>query len=384
MVLILAESATSRVQSACAVFVSTFDAAGRERWLWRQPEMRTRATGIRSRRIILSPPESSYTRTVTKSQGRTLTVWPLIDHDRWLAESTTSGAQPHGGARRGLRRSAAGVGSPSAPSSCTGITIVKPQRDRVAAIDQSASNEIFPHLSRAPITEAIIDVRVRAREDLRTSELSAAHSEVQSWLPALEERRAFQARVELRGTRGHASTSDLGVDGYLFWSADRLDLAQFRVDGLSLNRLKPYQSWESWFPRFTDLWDLYVRTARPESVTRIGVRCLNHIVLPQPPFDLNTYLTAPAQYPSELGENVDSFVTNVALWDESDPNLKLTLTQSLQATEAAPAQLILDVDAYSTGDFHPREILGMFGKLHHLRNRAFFRSITSETIALLK
>lgn len=244
-----------------------------------------------------------------------------------------------------------------------------------------ASPELLPN---APIVEAILDVRVSARRDLRAQDFLALTDALKDHFPEREERRAYQFQAEIAaGAPKGAQTVDLGLQGYFFKSQDGLDIAQFRVDGFTLNRLRPYQSWEVWFPLFVPTWRLYAEVACPDRVTRIAARCINHIPVP-PHGTLAQYLTNPPAVPRGLPDVMSNFVMTVALRYSHDPDLGLNLTQALEGTGEGAMRLIVDVDAFRTGDLGTNEILDRFEQLRLLRDSAFFESITDDTKDLFR
>ena len=106
------------------------------------------------------------------------------------------------------------------------------------------------HLQNAPITEAIIDFRVKARPDLRAEDFAGVKDQLSNRLPKLEEMRGLQATFQvLKGKGQPPLVQDLGLQGYFFKSQDEKVIAQFRIDGFTLNRLRPYTSWEDIFPQ---------------------------------------------------------------------------------------------------------------------------------------
>ncbi len=66
----------------------------------------------------------------------------------------------------------------------------------------------------------------------------------------------------------------------MYVSEDEVKLVQFRLDGFTFNRSKPYTSWEQVFPEAFGLWKEYVSLAAPEFVNRIAVRYINRLDLP--------------------------------------------------------------------------------------------------------
>ena len=62
-------------------------------------------------------------------------------------------------------------------------------------------------------------------------------------------------------------------------SQDDLTVAQFRADGFTMNRLKPYTGWAMLLPQVLDLWDAYVTVAQPAHVARVALRYINRLDL---------------------------------------------------------------------------------------------------------
>ena len=110
------------------------------------------------------------------------------------------------------------------------------------------------HLRYAPITEAIIDFRVKARPEFRPETFASLQTQLSSRFPKVDEYRGLQATFGMIQGRGQPPVvQNLGLQGYVFKTADEKTLAQFRVDGFTFNRLRPYTSWEELFPQALEL-----------------------------------------------------------------------------------------------------------------------------------
>jgi len=239
------------------------------------------------------------------------------------------------------------------------------------------------HLKNAPITEAIIDLRVKARPDLRAEELAAVKNQVSTRLPKVEEMRGLQATFQvLKGEGQPPVVQDLGLQGYLFKSQDEKIIAQFRIDGFTLNRLRPYTSWEDIFPQAMELWRLYLEVAKPLAVTRLALRYINHVPLPAGVEKFENYLRAAPVIPSELPQYVSSFLTRVTIHDP-EASVSAHVTQALQpTTDTHRLTVILDIDAYKEPDLSPEDpaIERTFSQLRASKNLIFFNSLTDETL----
>src|SRR5207245_9457103 len=116
---------------------------------------------------------------------------------------------------------------------------------------------------KAPITEALIDFRVKARPDFKPSEFAPLAELLKPRFPKAEEQRIGQISIKLSPRGASQDVEYLGPQGYFFRSPNEKLIAQFRVEGFTLNQLKPYTSWDELYPIAMELWHHYGRTARP-------------------------------------------------------------------------------------------------------------------------
>lgn len=246
------------------------------------------------------------------------------------------------------------------------------------------------HLSNAPITEAVIDFRVKnTNSELLQKSLNMLKEKLGSQYPKVQEPRGIQAEFQFReGELTIPSAKDTGFHGYFFISQDGLNIVQFRLDGFTFNRLKPYTSWEKIYPEALSVWKLYIQVAKPEYVIRVALRYINHLQIPLPIKDFSQYLTAPPNIPNiplSTNYNLRGFLTRLLLY-ESQLNLEATITQTLEPSiESSVAIIILDIDAFKTAEFNPEDadIHKTLNVLREMKNKLFFGSITEETVRLL-
>lgn len=243
------------------------------------------------------------------------------------------------------------------------------------------------HLRNAPITEAIIDFRVKARASFRAEEFAALKPRLADRFPKPDERQGVEATFRIVAGRGQPPTiQDLGLQGYFFKTSDEKSIAQFRTDGFTFNRLRPYTSWEEIFPLAMELWELYRDVANPEAVTRLAVRYINHIPLPPTLSDFAQYLRAAPVIPPELPQHVSRFLTRVTI---HDPTQKLAahVAQALETNTATRTiTVILDIDAYKEVDSDPTDaaIEATFEGLRAFKNQIFFSSLTDEALRMFE
>ncbi|MBI3982871.1 MAG: TIGR04255 family protein [Gemmatimonadetes bacterium] len=238
------------------------------------------------------------------------------------------------------------------------------------------------HLSRAPITEALIDLRAGLPENFSVERLAEVRDSISARYPIVEEQRLFKTTLEFQPSRqASPANSELGLNGYLFKSGDRLTVAQFRRDGFTLNRLKPYTSWGELYPEARTLWGRYADVAGIQDFTRLATRFINHLKVPAAPVpDFERYLTSiPA--PPGTPQTRDGFLSRVESRDPTT-DLRAIVTQATEpAAEPGMMTIILDIDVYKPGSFRSNDPVldEIFEALHVMKNAIFFGAITETT-----
>ena len=166
-------------------------------------------------------------------------------------------------------------------------------------------------------------------------------------------------------------------------TSDEKTIVQFRADGFTFNRLRPYTSWEGIFPQAFELWGLYCSVAKPEVVTRLAVRYINRIELPSGPVSMEKFFRAAAVIPPELPQTISGFLTRVTIHD-SETDMAAHIAQALEAgATGKQAAAILDIDAFLQREFANMgdpAIKQTFNRLRELKNRIFFNSLPEQTL----
>jgi uncharacterized protein (TIGR04255 family) len=242
------------------------------------------------------------------------------------------------------------------------------------------------HLREAPILEAIIDLRVRARQGFQPKEFGRLKGQLSDRFPRVIEQHSGTVTFQFTPTGVQPPVAeDRGFQGFIFGSSDEKIRAQFRIDGFTLNRIKPYTSWDQLFPLALELWKLYCSVANPEAVTRLALRYINHIVLPADMGDFDEYLMMAPAVPAELPQAVSAFFTRTTIHDP-DRGLAAHVAQAFGTASEARNTLILDIDAFREGRWAPAdpEIEATLGQLRVLKNLIFFNSLTEKTLRKLE
>lgn len=240
-----------------------------------------------------------------------------------------------------------------------------------------------PHLTRAPIAEAVIDFKVTVDPKLRVESLETGHVRLLDDYPVkrvmhnLEVRSFFSPKT----VEGGQEIKD-EVIGYRFETSDGGRMVQFRIDGFTLNKLRPYTSWDEVFQEAWRCWIIYSEIAKPIDIARIAVRFINQTVLPerQPPVYLSN---APQLGQAVPGAPLTAFMFHAQLKIADNVNAAvLQMTEADAPTAGLP--YVLDIDVSRTGYLANDRLPELFAELRNIKNDIFFNTVTHQALELWK
>ena len=238
------------------------------------------------------------------------------------------------------------------------------------------------NLKNAPLTEAIIDVRVELPADFVVETLEAAKARLGSRYPVVQRRERVEGHFRFQDGKPEQSLTRQVVDGFVFITEDKLTVAQFTLDGLTVSRLKPYLSWDRLIEAFRELWNVYLAVAHPVRVTRLATRYVNHVELPLPLLDLSAVLRVPPQTPPEVEAFISGFFTRLKM-KSNKWMADAIVTQAVEPLGDRPVTpLLLDIDAFVGLKVAPTdpEIFAVLKRLDKFKNEIFFNTLTDEVI----
>jgi uncharacterized protein (TIGR04255 family) len=238
------------------------------------------------------------------------------------------------------------------------------------------------HLTRAPIDEAVIDFRVLRRNDITSDRFAGLVTRIGPDYNRSSEMQSIHARFGVQGGRPLEPTQMQATVGWMYQAPTAI--AQFRVDGFTFSKLRPYTTWEEVFGEALRLWNIYVEVAQPlEVLSRVAVRYINRLRFPAPA-DLGEYLEAPPVLPAPIPQSIREFLIR-AVVDDPERGLSAILIEALESPlDPNTVQVLLDIDAFKEADFAPGDpsLRETFEQLRALKNRIFFASITERTVEM--
>jgi len=235
----------------------------------------------------------------------------------------------------------------------------------------------WPRFGNAPISEAILDIRVTLPPYVEVQRLASFQNPIRARYPLSRRRTALPTDVGLREGGVQVVPSTTVSDGYLFSTEDRLQTVQVRMDGFTFNRLKPYDRWTTFRDEARALWALYREVARPERVTRLALRYINRIAIPLPITDFSEWVRTTPEIAPGLPQNLQSFFMRLEIPYEPIGGLAI-VTETIERPEGNRLPFLLDINVITRGDLSTDDpyVWDAFDRLRDFKNEIFFKSVT--------
>jgi len=240
-------------------------------------------------------------------------------------------------------------------------------------------DEQFLHLTRAPIAEAIIEVRTQASTPWEEDAISKGIKQAVPDYPVIQPLNMLRHELKVEpGQKPEQSVHDLGWRGLRCETEDKLQVAQFYRDSFVFSRLQPYENWDSFYAEAMRLWRIHRSIAKPEQVDRLGLRFINRIRAPQgQSFELEDYLTVAPRTPEGIDYPFVSFLHQDSFQVPGHP-YGVNVVKTVQ--EAEGTWLVLDIDVFTTQSIEADQLGDSphLQEMRWLKNKFFFSSITEK------
>lgn len=263
-------------------------------------------------------------------------------------------------------------------------TIIK---SRSSYNGNGAQMQTRKHYKKAPITEAIIDIKAILPGEFSVDELKDIYPHVKDKFPTQEPfYRGTGSIIFQPGTDVKVDTLQQQV-GFWFRSEDNLRTFQATLDGFTFNRLAPYDSWQEFSSDAKYLWEIYKEICQPTHVIRVAIRYINQINIPiSASTDLKEYLSTVPEVSSKLPQNtLQSFFMQLQL-PQQDLGCTLIINEAIAPpTNPEMVTVILDLDLFrqQVWESNDEKIWSFLEKLRHRKNDVFEAIITDKTRELI-
>ncbi len=244
------------------------------------------------------------------------------------------------------------------------------------------------HLPKAPIQEALIDIRVATPPDFQVDSLKLFIKGLEQRFPETKERvelsQSFQ--IPQAGESKAAIATTKTIDGYFYTSKSEGKTVQAQRGGFTFNKLRPYSRWEEFSGEARDLWQRYVEIVKPQFVQRIAVRYINRIELPVDLLDLREMCILFPDVPESISKGgLAEYFQRFVVPRADGITSAISLSLDLAIPPAKPA-IILDIDVWIPLQQVPDvdKVWPQFEALRVLKNQIFNASLTEKAKVLFR
>ena len=239
-------------------------------------------------------------------------------------------------------------------------------------------------LRNPPIVEAIVDLRTELPAATRVEDLAKFHGVIGSAYPGSARQLAFSASFGLRAS-GSAEVNLPAPShvGFAYWSSDRTQAVQARLDGFTFSRFRPYVDWQQVATEAKSLWTEYLKLAEPVAVVRLAVRYVNRVHVPQALALKDFFNTRPVMA-ADLPQEQSNLLMRLEVPVRTNRSVTITMAadHSPEALVPGSSAVIFDIDAVHVervGSSDPN-VWSILDELRTLKNEVFFKSLTAKAI----
>jgi uncharacterized protein (TIGR04255 family) len=231
---------------------------------------------------------------------------------------------------------------------------------------------------KAPITEAIIDLRVQHAPGVTVGDLLRCHEAEKHNYPTRKDLKYGLGHFEV-GPRVTASATSQHV-GFICTSSDQKQIFQAKLDGFSMSRLAPYETWEPFRDEARRLWNVYRESVKPVRIERMAVRYINRLDIPGPKVELKDYLRTSPEIAPGLPQSLDGFFMQLQLPVDDIHGRLLVNETIIEPPTPEKVAVVLDIDLFRTEDLPQEEpaIWQLFETLRQRKDEFFEACITDK------
>ncbi|EKD24111.1 MAG: hypothetical protein ACD_81C00106G0003 [uncultured bacterium] len=240
---------------------------------------------------------------------------------------------------------------------------------------------------KSPIREAIFDVRLKFSKQPEMSVFEEIYEQIKLEYPTKQLITRRSVSLEVSGEESPKVNSGQEPWGVRFISQDGTKVAQFRLDGFTFSKLKPYDSWESFFEEAEKIFDAYLREYKPDYIERIALRYINAIEIPESSFEIEEYFATSPKISISIPQTLRQFFLRVVIQDDASESIGI-INQTIEGSDRQnQTTIVFDIDVFEentrieprTNSFKDKVLA-----LKEFRTRIFEGSLTEKTKSLFK
>ena len=235
--------------------------------------------------------------------------------------------------------------------------------------------------SHAPITEAVIELRVDS--EVSQKEQEKVVQRLKKDYPHSQHLNKFNVNFNASPT-GSGVTVSQQPQGFRLTSNDQADVTIITPLNIATARLAPYLGWNVFRGRAVAVWKVWKRVTKHRSVARVGIRFINRIDIPlddRNQIPIEDYLTFYPQAPVIGTLPMISYLAQITL-PTHNPLWTATLTSTVVPSPLLKhMSLLLDIDVFRTQEIPMKDddLWTTIGEARDIKNTIFQLCITPQS-----
>ena len=238
-----------------------------------------------------------------------------------------------------------------------------------------------------PIKEAIFDVRFVFDTDINMSLFDNIATQLSDEYPKKETLNQQFVSFKVGDlSEPNQFESKGGPHGIRLTSVDGLHIVQFRPDGITFSRMGSYNGWETFSADAEKLIALYINVLKPEYISRLALRFINLINIPEVTFEVGHYFKTEPRLADDIKAGVLHFFMRQFIQNESG-DLRVIINQTTvdKAYSDSTTKIIFDIDVFKENiniKFKSDDYKSLLTKLRDFRSEIFEKSLTDKAKVL--
>lgn len=248
----------------------------------------------------------------------------------------------------------------------------------------------YPHYSRAPLIEAVIDIRAETS--------SGAIERLESLAASLKDDFPVQGPINQGQFELAFAPSEKATEPQVKSSTERLGfrlanqtagrVLQLRTNGMTFSHLAPYSDWKTFSGEARRYWQQYCESAGPSQVVRLAVRYINRIDLPGDPVEPKDFFNLYPKTPEDIPTDITGMFLQLRM-PQADIGAEAVINSALADSQRDDAiSVVLDFDLFKQvalrPDAYDSAIWEELEALRERKNRLFNSCITEKTKELIR
>jgi uncharacterized protein (TIGR04255 family) len=249
--------------------------------------------------------------------------------------------------------------------------------------DINLKNE-FENLSKAPLTEVVLEVRFSKLDSKIFEKIISFSEEFRPFFPKKEIRNERTVSLNLNQVSS-LDMKDLGPTLIYLRSADDTKILQIGTNQLVYSEIKTYSGWQNFSSVGWSYFNRIFKEANIGDLTMIAARYINKIALPKA-INFDDYFTIGPRVPKFIPDVVGGFNHLSVLVNEAEDLIANLIYKFKFNSDLNEAPIFLDINV-----FYPKiikvvapDIDAILGKIRIYKNQIFFGSITDKLKEILK